>query len=127
MTETDPQEQRNDHNHAYYWTDDRGRAYVGDSEDIVQLSKLIAYAEYGDTALEADHVHHALAATGVEGIEPIHVDAPRFLVPLDQDAHRQLHADGGHSEDDIPLLLPDSDDSREPKPSDDSQARVAAD
>jgi len=125
MTDTDPQEEQCD-NHAYYWTDDRGRAYVGDSEDIVQLSTLIAYAEYGEQALEADHVHHALAATGVEGIEPIRVDAPRFLVPLDQDAHRQLHADGGHSEDDIPLLLPDSD-SREPKSSDDSQARVAAD
>jgi len=126
MSKTHSQEEQCD-NHVYYWTDGRGRAYVGDGEDIVRVSKLVAYAEHGDAALEADHVHHALAATGVEETEPIYVNAPQFLIPLDQEAHRQLHANGEHSEDDIPLLVPDNDDSREPKPSDDSQARVAAD
>jgi len=91
----------------YFWRDDRGRQYVSDSNDIVPLAKLTAFAEYGDKVLEADHVHHALTANVGER-PPIRVNAPEFLVPLDKSEHLSLHHDeewgdvGG-----IPLLLPE--------------------
>lgn len=91
-----------------YWLDERGRAYVGASESPpVPLSKLVAYAEHGEAALDSDHVHHALAANGGDGT-PVHVNAPRFIVPLDADEHSELHRDDEWTEvDGIPLLLPD--------------------
>jgi len=97
--------------HAYFWTDHRGRKYVGgDDGEIVPLHKLVAYAEHGESALKADHLHHALAADDPSG-ETIYVDIPEFVIPLDEEEHRRLHDDETWVDrDGIPLLLPSTGD-----------------
>jgi hypothetical protein len=94
--------------HAHFWEDDRGRRYVsGNPGDIVRLPKLIAYAEHGEEALEADEIHHGLTANVGDEV-PVRIDAPEFLFPVDEDEHRAIH---GRSDweavDGIPMLLPE--------------------
>jgi hypothetical protein len=106
MSDTTEQNDERNNSEIYHWQD-RGRATVGDENNITRLARLTAYAEYGEEALEADHVHHALAATELDD-DPIRVNAPGFLIPLGEDEHRDLHADAVWREDDgIPQLLPD--------------------
>lgn len=90
---------------VYTWRYD-GRYYVGDSSEPMRLSMLVAYAEHGRAALEADEVHHTLPAEA--GDERLLIEAPDFLIPLDADEHAQLHADDEWTEvDGIPQLVPD--------------------
>ena len=69
---------------CYYWTQD-DRDYIKEpGGDILNLSRLTAYAEYGESVHGAD-VHHELPA--------IKADVPEFLEPVAPEEHRQSHAD----------------------------------
>ena len=97
---------------AYFWTDSRGRKYVGEGGKggaIVPLHKLTAIAEHGiDTVKEADVVHHGLAAPDPDG-GSIYIDVPDFLVPVDHGEHLSMHQKGEWADvDGIPVLLPES-------------------
>lgn len=77
---------------VYEWVTEKGYTYVTDENDIVSLHRLTAFAEYGEEALDADTIHHALYCEDDEG--GIRVDAPAFLVPLDHGEHSELHREG---------------------------------
>ncbi|MDB9299420.1 hypothetical protein PN417_00455 [Halorubrum ezzemoulense] len=106
--------------HPHFWTDGRGRTFVGEGGgEIVRLNRLTAVAEYGIDAVETKEVHHALYASDPDSDGDIRVNAPDFLFPLERSEHRKLHHDGDWQEvDGIPLLLP-------PSEGDSNQADVA--
>lgn len=117
-----------DADHAYYWTDERGRAYVGEGGgDIVRLNRLTAVAEHGFEALEADHIHHALYASDPEEDGDVLVNAPEYLVPVDHGEHVRLHREGEFTEvDGVPLLLPDDEEDTERDSADERRVDATA-
>lgn len=84
-----------------YWIRDDHREFITDPNgDVVNLSRLTAYAELGDEIYDR-HVHHE--------IPELKVDAPRFLDALEPGEHFQLHGNSDPVEvDGISLLRADS-------------------
>ena len=113
-SESEESSTKNDSSSAYLWCDGRGREYVGEGGSegaIVRLAKLTAVAEHGfDAVSEADHIHHHLYADDPDdNVDKIHVNAPRFLEPVDRDEHLTIHREGKwvKTDDGIPVLRSD--------------------
>jgi len=94
--------------HPSIWTDDRGRMYASDGHEIVHLHRLTAVAEHGIDAVADSDVHHAVSANA--DAEPVHIDVPEWLYPLDPSEHRRLHDDDEYvGIEGIEMIVPDDD------------------
>jgi len=90
----------NSERNCTYWIRKDGREFITDpNAEIVNLSRLTAYAEHGKAIYDV-HVHHELPT--------LKIDAPEFLDALSPREHRQLHANTDPvAVDGIPLLRAD--------------------
>jgi len=83
-----------------YWTQDDRDYFIDPDGDMLNLSRLTAYAEHGRSVHDAE-VHHELP--------PIKADIADFLDPVPSGKHRQSHSDPTIVEEDgIPRLRVDS-------------------
>lgn len=83
-----------------YWTQNDRDYFIDPDGDMLNLSRLTAYAEYGEKVHDAE-VHHEIPA--------IKADVPEFLDPVPLRKHRQSHSDPTIVEiDGIPRLRVDS-------------------
>ena len=67
-----------------YWTQDDRDYFKEPGGEMLNLSRLTAYAEYGEKVHDAE-VHHEIPA--------IKADVPEFLDPVPFGKHRQSHSD----------------------------------
>ena len=84
-----------------YWVRDGGRTFVTDPNDeILNLSRLTAYARYGKEIYDA-HAHHEIPL--------LKIDAPAFLDSLSPSEHGTLHASDSplNEVDGFPLIRDD--------------------
>jgi hypothetical protein len=86
MTSKDISEanETNRNRNCSYWVREDEREFIADpaGEDVVNLARLTAYAEYGKEIYGA-HIHHE--------IPRLKIDAPAFLDVLEPGEHLQLH------------------------------------
>lgn len=81
---TESEDSSDDGASCTYWVRDDGREFITDPNgDVVNLARLTAYAEYGESIHDAQ-AHHKMPL--------LKIDAPGFIEPLPADEHGRLHA-----------------------------------